>query len=116
MRKKRKFGIVEILKHDLLDSYPVLYERDGETIVQFKFTGLILSSKTERLNTFTLPHVTSEYSIDSDEHIQSIMALETEPAKKKKKKPNKKKKKPQQQEVEEQNDDEENNEQMETDE
>jgi len=71
--KKRKFGIVEIVKHDLLDSYPVLYEKQGETVVQFKFTALILPDSTERLNSFALPHVTSEYSIDTDPEIQAIV-------------------------------------------
>jgi len=78
MKKKRKFGIVEILKHDLLDSYPVLYEKAGETVVQFKFTALILPDSTERLNSFSLPHVTSEYSIDSDAEIAAIMAQSIE--------------------------------------
>jgi curved DNA binding protein len=92
--KKRKFGIVEIVKHDLLDTYPVLYEKPGETVVQFKFTALILPESTERLNNFTLPHVTSEYSIESDPEIQEIMALSTqrgEEKKPKKKKTTKKK-------------------------
>jgi len=95
MKKKRKFGIVEIVKHDLLDTYPVLYEKQGETVVQFKFTALILSESTERLNSFTLPHVTSEYSIDTDPEIQAIMALPTErESEKKPKKRTKKKAKP----------------------
>jgi len=93
--KKRKFGIVEIVKHDLLDTYPVLYEKQGETVVQFKFTALILSESTERLNSFTLPHVTSEYSIDSDPEVQAIMALPTErEGEKKTKKRTKRKAKP----------------------
>jgi len=100
MKKKRKFGIVEIIKHDLLDSYPVLYEKAGETVVQFKFTALILQDSTERLNSFSLPHVTSEYSIDSDPDIQALMAQSTEKPQQpqeqqpKKKKPTKKKAKP----------------------
>jgi hypothetical protein len=72
----------------------VLYEKPGETVVQFKFTALILPESTERLNNFTLPHVTSEYSIESDPEIQEIMALSTqrgEEKKPKKKKTTKKK-------------------------
>lgn len=63
--KKRRLGIVELVKHDLLDSYPVLYERDGEFVAQFKFTALILPSSTMRMNAFPLPHVSSQYSVDS---------------------------------------------------
>jgi len=87
--KKRRLGITEILKHDLLDSYPVLWEKDGEYVVQFKFTALILPNSTERLNSFPLPHVTSDYSIDSIPEIKEILALST----KRKKKGKKKKKK-----------------------
>jgi len=102
MKKKRKMGIVEILKHDLLDSYPVLYEKAGETVVQFKFTALILPDSTERLNSFSLPHVTSEYSVDSDPDIQAIMAESTERKQQpKKKKPTKKKGKSKNEEEEE---------------
>jgi len=81
--------MVEITKHDLVDSYPVLFEKEGETIVQFKFTALLLQNSTERLNSFPLPHVTSEFSIETDPEIQAILATSTK-RKKKKKKPAKK--------------------------
>jgi len=84
--KKRRMGIVEMVKHDLLDSYPVLWEKDGEFIVQFKFTALILPTGTTRLNSFPLPHVTSEYSVENDQEIQAILAMSTKNRKKKKKK------------------------------
>lgn len=62
--KKRRLGIVELVKHDLLDSYPVLWEKEGEVVAQFKFTVLILPNSTMRLNSFPLPHVSSEYSAE----------------------------------------------------
>jgi len=86
--KKRRLGIVEILKHDLLDTYPVLWEKDGEFVVQFKFTAMILPNSTERLSSFPLPHVTSDFSVDSSPDIKAILAMST----KRKKKPKKKKK------------------------
>jgi len=89
--KKRKMGMVEIVKHDLVDSYPVLFEKEGETIVQFKFTALLLQNSTEKLNTFPLPHVTSEFSVETDPEIQGILAMST----KRKKKPKKKAAQPQ---------------------
>jgi len=85
MKKKRKMGMVEIVKHDLVDTYPVLFEKEGETIVQFKFTALLLQNSTEKLNTFPLPHVTSEFSVETDPEIQAILAMST----KRKKKPKK---------------------------
>jgi len=85
MRKKRRMGIVEMVKHDLLDCYPVLWEKDGEFVVQFKFTALLLQSGTLRLNSFPLPHVTSQYSIDTDPDVQAVMSMSMKRKKKKKK-------------------------------
>jgi len=83
--KKRRMGIVEMVKHDLLDSYPVLWEKEGEFIVQFKFTALILPNSTDRLNSFPLPHVTSQFSVDEEPDIQAILSMSTKRKKKKKK-------------------------------
>jgi len=84
--KKRRLGIVEIVKHDLLDSYPVLWEKEGEYVVQFKFTALVLPNSTERLNSFPLPHVTSDFSVDNSPEIKAILAMSTKRKKKGKKK------------------------------
>jgi curved DNA binding protein len=87
--KKRRMGIVELVKHELVDSYPVLFEKDGEIIAQFKFTALILPNNTVRLNgPFPLPHVSSQYSIDQDTEIQTILKMNL--ARKKKRVNNKK--------------------------
>jgi len=83
--KKRRMGILEMVKHDLLDSYPVLWEKEGEYIVQFKYTALILPNGTLRLNSFPLPHVTSQYSVDTVPEIQAILSMSTKRKKKKKK-------------------------------
>jgi len=84
--KKRRLGIVELVKHDLLDAYPVLYEKDGEMVAQFKFTCLVLPNSTMRLNAFPLPHVSSQYAIDSDAPLKQILAMSTKRTNKKKKK------------------------------
>eukprot|EP01126_Amoeba_proteus_P060763 TRINITY_DN807_c0_g2_i3.p1 TRINITY_DN807_c0_g2~~TRINITY_DN807_c0_g2_i3.p1 ORF type:complete len:377 (-),score=65.72 TRINITY_DN807_c0_g2_i3:98-1228(-) len=84
--KKRRMGIVEIVKHELVDSYPVLYEKEGQYIAQFKFTVVILPSATVRLNgPFPLPHVSSEYSIDTNPEIGQVMQMSLERRKKRKK-------------------------------
>lgn len=82
--KRAKLGIVEMLKHDLVTPYPVLYEKNGEYVAQFKFTALILPSSTQRLNSHELPHVSSEYKIE-DPEILKILSLSTSRSKKKKK-------------------------------
>jgi len=61
--KKAKLGIVECVKHDLVHSYPVLFEKAGDYVAHFKFTALLLPGGTSKLTSFPLPHVTSEYSL-----------------------------------------------------
>lgn len=74
--KKRRMGITEIVKHELVDSYPVLWEKEGEFVAQFKFTCLILPNSTVRLTgPYPLPHVASAYSVDQDEEIQNILKM-----------------------------------------
>jgi len=81
--KKRRMGITEIVKHELVDTYPVLWEREGEYVAQFKFTVLILANSTVRLNgPFPLPHVSSSYSVDQDAEIQGIMKMNLQRKKK----------------------------------
>jgi len=83
--KRGKLGITELLKHDLLHPYPVLYEKNGEFVAQFKFTVLVLPTQTQRLNQFTLPFVQSEHKIQ-DKVIDEVLAMGTKRAKKNKKK------------------------------
>lgn len=39
-----KIGVKECLEHDLLTEYPVLEEKSGETVAQFKGTVAVLST------------------------------------------------------------------------
>jgi len=74
--KARRIGIKEIVSHDLLDSYPVLYEKEGEFVAQYKFTALILPKHTIKLTAgFPLPHVTSVYEIKQVPEIQTVLSL-----------------------------------------
>jgi len=47
--KRARLGVAEALKHDLLNPYPVLNEKSGETIVHFKTTVLITPTQTEKV-------------------------------------------------------------------
>jgi len=86
--KKRRMGITEIIKHELVDSYPVLWEKDGEYIAQFQFTVIIQPLATVRLNgPFPLPHVSSQYSVDNNEEIQNVLKMNLVRKKKRAKKP-----------------------------
>jgi len=86
--KKRRMGISDIVKHELVDTYPVLWEKEGEFIAQFQFTLLIMPNSTVRLNgPYPLPHVSSVYSVDNDDEIQNIMKMNLQRKKKRPKKP-----------------------------
>jgi len=84
--KRGRHGITELVKHDLVQPYPVLYEKQGEYVAHFKFTVLILPSATIKLNAFPLPYVNSTYSVDSNEEVKQVMAMSLKRNKKKKEK------------------------------
>jgi curved DNA binding protein len=44
--KRAKMGVVEMVSHGLLDAYPVLYEKQGEIVAQFKGTVLVGTGTT----------------------------------------------------------------------
>lgn len=81
--KKARSGIIELVQHDLVYPYPVLYEKSGEIVAQFKFTVMVLPSSTTRLNQFPAPFVSSEFSVDSNEEVKKILAMPTKRTKKK---------------------------------
>ncbi|RNF19026.1 putative aminopeptidase, putative,metallo-peptidase, Clan MG, Family M24 [Trypanosoma conorhini] len=45
--KRARLGLTEMVKHDAVVPYPVLYERDGEVVGHFKATVLITGKKIE---------------------------------------------------------------------
>ncbi|OTF78385.1 hypothetical protein BLA29_011802 [Euroglyphus maynei] len=88
--QKARMGVVECVKHKLLEPYSILYDKDNELIAQFKFTVLLMPSGSHKitgLSTFDPSICESEYSIDKDESLKSILAkgLTNKTAKKKKK-------------------------------
>jgi len=90
--KRGRLGVVECLKSGLLQDYPVVYEKEGEYVAQFKFTVLLLPNSIQKLNAYNLPYVQSQYNI-TDPALTSILQMglkRTSNAKKKKKKKKKK--------------------------
>ncbi|CUG02068.1 aminopeptidase, putative [Bodo saltans] len=47
--KKARLGLSEMVKHGMVSPYPVLFEKDGEVVAQFKVTLLITPKKIERI-------------------------------------------------------------------
>jgi len=112
---RSRVGIKELINHDLVHSYPVMYEKNNQNVAQFKSTVLILSSSTQRLNEgFPIPSVTSQYALEEDTQLTQIMAMSTKRTKKKKKKKNQNKNQENNQETNEDNMDKEEPEEPET--
>lgn len=89
--RQARMGVVECIKHELMHPYPVLFEREGTTVVHFKATVLLLPSGTVRITglpPFAEGTVKSEKEVD----VETKAILSTSGGGKKKKKSNKKKK------------------------
>jgi len=90
--KKAKFAITELAQHEMVHTYPVLVEQEGEYIAHIKFTALILPHGTVKItgnNLINPANLQSEYSVQ-DKDLKALLA--TSAGGKKKKKKNKKKK------------------------
>lgn len=83
-----RVGVVEARRHELLDEYPVLREKEREFVAQFKFTVLLLPGGTKKITGLVLgdaeKQIVSEFSV-KDEEIKKILASSANPKKKKKK-------------------------------
>jgi len=99
--KQSRLGVTECVKHDLLHSYPVLFEKEGDQVCHVKFTVLVLPSGSLRITncpTDVVDACVTDKKVDDDcaKLIAELEALELARAEKKaakKKKPKKKKKK-----------------------
>merc|ERR550537_2100278 len=49
-----RVGVSEAKRHELLDEYPVLKEREKEVVAQFKFTLLLLPGGTKKITGLAL--------------------------------------------------------------
>ena len=47
--KKARMGVIECAKHDLMEPYPVYFEKDGEFVAEFKFTVLLMPNSTMKI-------------------------------------------------------------------
>eukprot|EP00924_Labyrinthula_sp_SR-Ha-C_P005623 maker-scaffold_14-snap-gene-0.2-mRNA-1 protein AED:0.03 eAED:0.03 QI:434/1/1/1/1/1/2/206/400 len=96
--RQSKMGIVECVRHQLVHSYPVLSEKEGEKTIHFKCTLLVMPSQTLKITGVELTG--SQYlvglkekfksgkqtEVDSDESIQEVLKRSMKKKKKKKKK------------------------------
>lgn len=84
-----RVGVSEAKRHELLEEYPILKEREKETVAQFKFTVLLLPGGTKRITGLPLgameKQVVSSCTIQ-DEDLKKLLASSSNPKKQKKKK------------------------------
>merc|ERR1712190_44225 len=82
-----RVGCSEARRHELLEEYPVLHEKLGEFIAQFKFTVLLLPGGTKKITGLPLgdleKQLTPSCSV-KDEEIKKLLAKSANPKKKKK--------------------------------
>merc|ERR1711976_83464 len=87
--KKARMGVVECVKHDLVEPFNVLWEKEGEFVAQFKFTVLLMPNGPMRITSGPYdPEVyKTDFSIE-DEDLKNLLAQSAsrKTAKKKKKK------------------------------
>lgn len=79
-----RVGVSEAKRHALLHEYPVLAERPGEYIAQFKFSVLLLPGGTKKITGLPFAQdelLESPYKIE-DESIKKLMAQSIAPRKK----------------------------------
>merc|ERR1712232_1379418 len=85
-----RVGASEARRHELLEEYPVLKEKDKEFVAQFKFTVLLLPGGTKKITGLPLgtAQVGSALSVENEE-LKKLLASSANPKKQKKKKQNK---------------------------
>jgi methionine aminopeptidase len=47
--KKARLGVIECANHDLMEPYPVYYEKENEFVAEFKLTVLIMPNNTMKI-------------------------------------------------------------------
>lgn len=84
-----RIGVSEAKRHELLEEYPVLKERNGEFVAQFKFTVLLLPGGTKRITGLPFSERFATSLSVQDEDLKKLLATSANPKSNK----NKKKKK-----------------------
>merc|ERR1712187_742719 len=82
-----RVGASEARRHELLEEYPVLKEKDKEFVAQFKFTVLLLPGGTKKITGLPLgdgeKQLVSEFEV-KDEGLKKLLASSANPKKNKK--------------------------------
>ncbi len=83
--KRSRMAMTEMTRHNLVVSYPVLYEKEGETVARCSMTVLVLPSQTMRITGVEQPVLNCE-TLLADEEVKALLAISLGKKKNKKKK------------------------------
>ncbi|KAI0563090.1 Metallopeptidase M24 [Gracilaria domingensis] len=83
--KKARMAMTEMMKHNLVTPYPVLYEKDGAVIGRCSMTVLITANNTIVVTKTAMPPVECDKELRNEE-VKALLAISMEKKKKKKKK------------------------------
>lgn len=89
---KAKMGLKECINHKLIEPFPVLHEKEGEFVAQFKFTVLLMPTRSHKITGLPVDMCAykTEHKIE-DESIVKLLQGSNPAANKKKKKKSAKK-------------------------
>nr|AEY75257.1 putative DNA binding protein [Atriplex canescens] len=79
--KRARLGLVECVSHDLVQPYPVLYEKPGDYVAHIKFTVLLMPNGSDRVTSYPLQELQPTKTVDHPE-IKAWLALGTKTKKK----------------------------------
>jgi hypothetical protein len=83
-----RVGVSEANRHELLHPYPILHDKPGEFVAQFKYTVLLLPGGTKKVTgiDFGQAEVLPTAGPIKDEEILKLLMTSAKPKKNKKKK------------------------------
>lgn len=89
---KARMGLKECLNHKLVEPFPVLHEKEGEFVAQFKFTVLLMPTRSHKITGLPVDMSAYEtnYKIEDESILKLLQASNPTTSKKKKKKTAKK--------------------------
>merc|ERR1711924_445995 len=79
-----RVGVSEATRHELLHAYPVLKEKPGDFVAQFKFTVLLLPGGTKKVTGMPFGQgelLKTEHTV-KDEELKKLLASSANPKKK----------------------------------
>lgn len=82
--KRSRMAMTEMTRHSLVVAYPVLYEREGETVARCSMTVLILPNQTMPITKSVVPAGVKSAKAVLDEDVKTLLATSIEKKKKKK--------------------------------